>query len=362
MLKLLTHEELRKQMQPGEVEVWRDTEDSPYTPEQIDAGIARYNAAATKEAPVVIDHDNPPKDPRTGPQYGRLESLRRIGAHTIAKLSDVADDLKDWAATHLRGRSMEWYEDHDGKPGELFPRALAFVGAQPPAIKGMAPAQFHEKPGVKIGAQLANDPVIRLEEEDVHPKRRKTDVAPPLGEDGKVIQVAGFSEAQVSALTSVVTAALAPMIERVKTLETREQDNATSAFERRIAQFSEGLVKGGIVEPAKVAGEVSFARSLRGSVVTVGDAKVDGAEAYIEKRLADTPTVPLGEARLGRIATFSEGPVKGEDGKEHAVLIPEGTSPEKRAEIEAIARHARKNGMTFGAAQIDLEQRESVEA
>ena len=346
-MKLLSLDALRAQMKPGEVEVWRDTDDSPYKPEQIDAGIARYNAATPQEAPVVIDHDNPPKDPRTGPQYGRLGTMRRIGAHVVAQLSDLDSRIKDWSKSNLRGRSMEWYTAHNGEEGALFPRALAFIGAQPPAIKGMAPAQFNEPKGVAVVSQPVDDAVLVLDEEDdetMKPKRTETAGGSLPPENVNATQ---FSESQVAALRQVVGDALKPFASRLDAIEAGRKDEATSAFEARVASFSEQVIKRGIIAPAKLDDELGFVRSLRDS---------GKAEAYMERRLADEPTVPLGEAKIGKITTFSEGKVLGADGKEHDVLIDPSLTAEQRRELEDNARYARQHKITLGEAQIARER------
>lgn len=364
MSKLLSKQALRAEMKPGEVEAYRmigaDGKPGPYTEDQIDAAITRYDRAK-HDAPLVIDHEYPPKEPRKGPAFGWVESFRRVGGHVIAKMTDVADEAKEWAKTRLPKRSMEFYENWGGKDGELYPRAIAMIGADVPAVKGMEVAAFSEggeDTNLRHGAQLVEDGMFALGDEDDMTKRKTgaSTTGAQLEDGDDETKVGQFSEA---ALTRIVNAAVKPFADRLAVIEGTTATRESQAFEARVAQFGEGLVTKGIVPPAKRAEEESFARNMRGGVATnaAGD-KVDAADAYMTKRLADAPTIPLGEMPgVGNVRSFSEGNVLADDGKaEMSIQIPREASPEQIKELKAIAKIARERKLSFGDAQIAHER------
>jgi len=98
----------------------------------LDKIIANYNPAQ-HEAPVVIGH--PRND---APAYGWIEGLKREGSTLLAKVKDLAPELKDLVTQgRYKKRSIALY------PGRRL-KHVGFLGAVPPAIKGLADVQFSE--------------------------------------------------------------------------------------------------------------------------------------------------------------------------------------------------------------------------
>jgi hypothetical protein len=78
------------------------------------------------EAPAVIGH---PKD--NAPAWGWVDGLKRVGEVALAKFKDVQPEFADMVDRRLfKKRSISLYPD-----GSL--RHVGFLGAQPPAIKGL---------------------------------------------------------------------------------------------------------------------------------------------------------------------------------------------------------------------------------
>ncbi len=89
------------------------------------------------EAPVVIGH---PK--ANAPAYGWVEGLKREGTELIATIKPTVESFKDWLKAGLfKKRSISLYAD-----GTL--RHIGFLGAQPPAVKGLPDFAFNEQEGV----------------------------------------------------------------------------------------------------------------------------------------------------------------------------------------------------------------------
>jgi len=124
--------------------------------------IASLYDPAKHEAPIVIGH--PEHD---SPAYGWVESLKVEGGRLLAKVKDVADEFKDWVGRSLYKKiSIALYPD-------LSLRHVGFLGAMPPAVKGLVNAHFQEKGGITIysdfeegGKKMSskvNDPGAELE-------------------------------------------------------------------------------------------------------------------------------------------------------------------------------------------------------
>lgn len=83
------------------------------------------------EPPVVIGH---PDD--RAPAYGWVEGIKRVGNDLFLKYKDVAAEFQEWVKTgRYRKRSISLYPD-----GSL--RHVGFLGAKPPAIKGLPDFAF----------------------------------------------------------------------------------------------------------------------------------------------------------------------------------------------------------------------------
>lgn len=91
----------------------------------------KYNKQSQHEAPVTVGH---PKD--NSPAYGWVDELKAVGDTLYAKFRDVEEQFKKMVNDkRFPKRSIALYDD-----GLL--RHIGFLGAVPPAIKGMPDAQF----------------------------------------------------------------------------------------------------------------------------------------------------------------------------------------------------------------------------
>lgn len=78
------------------------------------------------EAPVCIGH---PKD--NAPAWAWVKKVTREGQSLFAEIGDEAPEFSDWLeAKRFKKRSISLYQD-------MRLRHLAFLGAQPPAVKGL---------------------------------------------------------------------------------------------------------------------------------------------------------------------------------------------------------------------------------
>jgi hypothetical protein len=105
-----------------------------WTEADLDAIATKYNGqpeAQRHDAPVVIGH---PTD--NAPAYGWVERVERKGGVLYARLKDLAPEFMEWVKKGLyKKRSISLYPD-------MTLRHIGFLGAMPPAIKGLADVQF----------------------------------------------------------------------------------------------------------------------------------------------------------------------------------------------------------------------------
>lgn len=103
-----------------------------WTTEDVDQIVKSYNPSV-HEAPVVIGH---PKN--DSPAWGWVESLRREGNILFAKLKNIAPEFAGWINDgRYKKRSISLYSD-------LSLKHLGFLGAMPPAVKGLPDSGFME--------------------------------------------------------------------------------------------------------------------------------------------------------------------------------------------------------------------------
>jgi len=102
-----------------------------WTESDLDKIVTTYNSQKDHEAPVVIGH--PTTD---APAWGWVESLKRQGKILVAKLKDLAPELVDWVKQgRYKKVSASFYPN-------LLLKHAGFLGAAPPAVKGLPAAQF----------------------------------------------------------------------------------------------------------------------------------------------------------------------------------------------------------------------------
>ncbi len=89
------------------------------------------------EAPITLDHE------QKGPAFGWVSGLKSDNGKLKASFRDVADELKDYVqAGKYKKISVEIYRELEGKKPYL--KAVSFLGAAIPQVKGMNPVEFKE--------------------------------------------------------------------------------------------------------------------------------------------------------------------------------------------------------------------------
>ncbi|KJU85708.1 peptidase [Candidatus Magnetobacterium bavaricum] len=229
--------------------------------------IAGSYDASTHEAPVVIGH---PTD--NAPAYGWIQKVWRNGRVLYADLKDVQPAFADLVKSGAyKKRSIALYPDRTL-------RHLGWLGAQPPAIKGLRDIQFSAGVGVTtiefdtvdIDTNKKTDGGVKV------PDKTQTTVEELLRQQlqQKEAELAKFSEqtAQTAANEAKLKEQLTAfseqqkaMTEQMKAIEATnaalQAEKVTLETQKRQAEynmFMEGLIREGRLTPAQKPATMSF--------------------------------------------------------------------------------------------------------
>ncbi|MBN1899815.1 hypothetical protein JW926_00650, partial [Candidatus Sumerlaeota bacterium] len=82
---------------------------------------------------------------QNGPAYGWVKNLRRMGNLLVASVKILSKDFLDWLKNGAyRKRSIELYRKFSST-GRPYLRALSFLGAAPPEVKGLSDPVFTDQ-------------------------------------------------------------------------------------------------------------------------------------------------------------------------------------------------------------------------
>ncbi|MCX8036170.1 MAG: hypothetical protein N3D11_03755 [Candidatus Sumerlaeia bacterium] len=147
---------------PLEIEVFRAGDYGSkgiYTPDALRQIADDYDPAA-HEAPVTLDHR------QDGPAFGWVESLRTGGDRLIARLKDLHESLREWIQRGAyKKRSIELYRAFPAT-GRPYLRAVSFLGACPPEVKGLADPVFREDDGEHVVVEFEEPPAASSDPSD----------------------------------------------------------------------------------------------------------------------------------------------------------------------------------------------------
>ena len=102
-----------------------------WTEEDLNHIAAKYNEQKEHEAPLVIGHPE-----INHPAYGWVENLKVEGGKLLAKAAQIVPEFAEAIRTGLfKKRSISLYPD-------LLLRHVGFLGAVPPAVKGLKDIAF----------------------------------------------------------------------------------------------------------------------------------------------------------------------------------------------------------------------------
>lgn len=349
-----------------------------FTDAQLRAAVAAYDPKL-HEAPIVVGH---PKE--NGPAYGWIGGLayNEATGEIDADPAQLDPEFSDMVqAGRFKKRSASWYlpdAPNNPKPGTLYLRHVGFLGAQPPAVKGLRDVSFHDADtGVveyvdstrfawgSVAAMLRSlrEWVIGkdgLETADkILPNYYLSDIdaaAKAAVDEPAAMPAYSYSEGSAMTLTPEQLAALqaqvaaqtaeiatlkanqrpADFAERETSLAAREAAVATAqaAAERVTVEGRvQGIVKAGRLLPAQAKQVVSFAMSLAAAEATVdfgeGDkaTKVTQRDAYL-MQLETAPKV----VEFGELSPAGDPPPEGAKSAEAVAMAARKIADKARAD------------------------------
>lgn len=229
------------------------------------AELARKYDTAYSEAPVVIGHPA-----LNGPAYGWVKGLSVSGDRLLADLDLVPEFVEVVRRGLFKKRSASIYHDLDGKGPYL--RHVGFLGANPPAIKGLADLNLAD--GESLIFEFSEKERAMSWKEKVKTLfTQVVDEIPEAGAGTVIVQqpapkAASFTEEDVlkreeAAARKAKEEAEASFAEQKRTWEVEQ---AARAHQDAVREKFNGLVRAGKVAPAWVkSGIVEFAQSLASS-------------------------------------------------------------------------------------------------
>ncbi|MDR3723273.1 MAG: hypothetical protein P4K83_02135 [Terracidiphilus sp.] len=181
---------------------------------------------AYHEAPICVGH--PKSD---GPAYGWIEKLALSGDTLLAKEKQVDPAFAELrSAGRFKKRSAAFYQDENGAIAGL--RHVGWLGAQPPAVKGLRDAAFDDHEQNYIECEFGE------EEAMAEQKTVREEIASFFSEllGGKKPEAAAFSEADVKRIVGeAVTSATEPLQTKITALGTELTAQKTQFAEMQSA-------------------------------------------------------------------------------------------------------------------------------
>jgi len=224
-----------------------------WTEDDLDKIVENYDPKS-HEAPIVIGH---PKD--NAPAYGWVESLKREGNVLKAKLKQLIPEFVDMVKKGLfKKRSISLYPD-------LTLRHVGFLGAMPPAVKGLKDIAFQE-----------NDKLITIEFED----QNQNSGDKPMKQGNQQTQNTGQQSMQISETVQQqfnefqqqlkqlqqqneeLIKRLENKDKEIKNLKDRVKTMQSNARNAELAQFVDGLIQDGRLLPKDREHVLAFMNAL----------------------------------------------------------------------------------------------------
>ena len=300
-----------------------------FSEDMLRAAVDAYDPAV-HEAPIVVGH---PKD--NAPAYGWVKGLDFADGMIVVNPDQIDPEFAEMvSAGRFKKRSASWYlpdSPNNPKPGTLYLRHVGFLGAMPPAVKGLKDVDFADDEGAvtiefgdvprytwgslaviirgirewiigEKGLEVADKVMPSFYIADVEAAARQADNPEPAGpafteKDEEDMDIKQLQD-QVAALTAentqlkATSGTAANFAERETQLNTRE--SALTERENKIARAGvearvDVAIKAGKALPAQRARLVDFAMGLADgeAVIDFGEGdkaeKVTQREAYLRQ-------------------------------------------------------------------------------
>lgn len=271
-----------------------------FTEADLEQAAGNYDKAL-HEAPLCIGH---PKD--NMPAYGWVHGMKRAGRKLLA-YGEALPEFIDMVKRGLfKKRSASFYPDFQGKG--LYLNHVAFLGAQPPAVKGLADIAFADDGQTETYEFHEKETHMAFEEKFTEFVETLKDL---LKKAIPAAQKTEFTEEQLQAkvdekAAALVAAAKTEFAEQLKTEKDKAQKLQRESAKAGIVAFCENLKKEGKLLPAwESLGLVEFMLSLDSDEAlefAEGAEKLSRA-GFMQKLLSELPKVVEFKEKTGREKT-----------------------------------------------------------
>lgn len=300
------------------------------------------------EAPLVVGH------PRTDdPAYGWVQGLKVTSGKLLAIPRQVqaafGEAVQSGAYKKVSAAFYAPTDKHNPTPGQWYLRHVGFLGAMPPAIKGLEGAAFGEGDVLEnaVVIEFAESPALAADAQDTtasaepSPAFSPADTPQPPKEPAVTEAEAAALKAQNETLQRELDAARA-----------REAAAAQAARTAEHTAFAEKLISEGRVPEADKARIVAVADAIdpaSGEAVMFGEGSAQTTlYAQFQQFLQSLPAkVAFGEAASRERAPGSE---EAEDGER--IEYAEGADPERIELDKRIRAHAKAKGVDYRTAAL----------
>ena len=339
------------------------------------------------EAPIVIGH---PRE--NAPAFGWVSALTYSDGHLEAEPAQIDTDFAELiAAGRFKKVSASLYtpqSPHNPTPGVYYLRHIGFLGAQPPAIKGLRPVELAEgeEGVVEFGDTMALGLLARLARglrevllekwgldvadrvapgfvvEDLEAEARRPPAEPaPAPTPLTAAASTGFSEERTMQEQTTITPPTDALAAREATLAAREAElkrreaefsDREAAFARADAEhWADDQIEAGRLTPAQREPVLAFMEAIRPATteVSFGETFLPPAAAFRRIVEAAPRTTPVGTPIPDR---------KGDKAADELTFSDYDQLLQAWAEAESAA--GRYPNLAIGAAQIKSGWRPSA--
>lgn len=259
-----------------------------FSESDLQASATAYDPAK-HEAPLVVGHPKP-----DGPAYGWAASLNYSDNLLQAQPRDVSPEFADWVERKIYKKiSASFYPpSHPANPvpGVFYLRHIGFLGAQPPAVKGLPDPVFADDDTDFLTIEFSEDTFVAAttmtddEKTALAAEKLRLDTQ-------RAKQEADFAESQSK---------IAEKIANIDAREAKLLEQEQAATRRELTEFAETQIKAGKLLPKDKSGCVDFMTHLADSTVvefSEGDEKLSvGQLAWFKSFLAGLPkAIEFGE-------------------------------------------------------------------
>lgn len=225
-----------------------------WTEGDLDTMVQKFNEKQPT-VPIVIGH--PKSD---NPAYGWVDKVKRVGDTLVAQFKQVNQEFAEWVKKGLyKNRSISLYPD-------MTLRHVGFLGAVPPAVKGLAEFQFSDddefQEYVLSASQspIAKDNHISVDSNNdggLSFKEQEEERIQRMKEENQKQELSAKQQ-ELEKQNKEFSEQISSKDEEIKKLKAQIEAQEKAKRQAENEQFAEELIKSGSITPAQKSVVVDF--------------------------------------------------------------------------------------------------------